>query len=45
MKDKDVSSLIVVDREGKPQGLITERDLVTKVCVMILLQVQLQISR
>ncbi len=45
MKDKDVSSLIVVDREGKPQGLITERDLVTKVCIMILLQVQLQISR
>ena len=33
MKDKDVSSLIVVDREGKPQGLITERDLVTKVCI------------
>ncbi len=32
MKDKDVSSLIVVDRDGKPQGLITERDLVTKVC-------------
>jgi CBS domain-containing protein len=33
MKDKDVSSLIVVDRDGKPQGLVTERDLVTKVCV------------
>ena len=33
MKDKDVSSLIVVDREGKPQGLVTERDLVTKVCI------------
>lgn len=33
MKDKDVSSLIVVDGEGKPQGLVTERDLVTKVCV------------
>ena len=27
MKDKDVSSLIVVDREGKPQGLVTEWDL------------------
>jgi CBS domain-containing protein len=33
MKDKDVSSLIVVDRDGKPQGLVTERDLVTKVCI------------
>ena len=33
MKDKDVSSLIVVDREGKPQGLVTEWDLVTKVCI------------
>lgn len=33
MKDKDVSSLIVVDGAGKPQGLVTERDLVTKVCV------------
>jgi CBS domain-containing protein len=33
MKDKDVSSLVVVDRDGKPQGLVTERDLVTKVCV------------
>jgi CBS domain-containing protein len=33
MKDKDVSSLIVVDADGKPQGLVTERDLVTKVCV------------
>lgn len=35
MKDKDVSSLIVVDRDGKPQGLVTERDLVTKVCVKL----------
>jgi CBS domain-containing protein len=32
LKDRDVSSLIVVDREGKPQGLVTERDIVTKVC-------------
>jgi CBS domain-containing protein len=33
MRDKDVSSLIVVDRDGRPQGLVTERDLVTKICV------------
>jgi CBS domain-containing protein len=28
-----VSSLVVVDGEGKPQGLVTERDLVRKVCI------------
>ena len=33
MKDKNISSLIVVDRNGKPQGLVTERDLVRKVCI------------
>jgi CBS domain-containing protein len=33
MKEKGVSSLVVLDAHGKPQGLITERDLVRKVCV------------
>jgi CBS domain-containing protein len=33
MKDTNVSSLIVVDADGKPQGLVTERDLARKVCV------------
>jgi signal-transduction protein with cAMP-binding, CBS, and nucleotidyltransferase domain len=33
MKDKNVSSLVVVDINGKPQGIVTERDLVSKVCV------------
>jgi CBS domain-containing protein len=33
MKDKKVSSLLVVDSDGKPTGLVTERDLVRKVCV------------
>jgi CBS domain-containing protein len=33
MKDKNVSSLVVVDVDGKPQGLVTERDLVRKVCI------------
>jgi len=33
MKDKKVSSLLVVDSSGKPTGLVTERDLVTKVCI------------
>ena len=33
LKDKEVSSLIVVDRDGKPQGLVTERDIITKVCI------------
>ena len=33
MKDKNVSSLIVVDGNRKPQGSVTERDLVRKVCI------------
>jgi CBS domain-containing protein len=28
--DKDISSLVVVDKDGILQGLVTERDLVTK---------------
>jgi CBS domain-containing protein len=32
MKDKNVSSLVVVDENGKPLGIVSERDLVTKVC-------------
>ena len=30
MRDKNVSSLVVVDENDKPKGLITERDLVRK---------------
>ena len=33
MKDKNVSSLIIVDMSGKPVGLVTERDLARKVCI------------
>lgn len=33
MKDKNVSSLVVVDMRGKPVGLVTEHDLVRKVCI------------
>jgi CBS domain-containing protein len=33
MRDRDVSSLVVVDGDGIPRGLVTERDLVTKVCI------------
>ena len=33
MKDKNVSSLVVIDGNGRPQGLVTERDLVRKVCI------------
>jgi CBS domain-containing protein len=32
LQEKEISSLIVVDRDGKSQGLVTERDIVTKVC-------------
>jgi CBS domain-containing protein len=35
MRDKNVSSLLVIDNNnnGKPIGIVTERDLVRKVCV------------
>ncbi len=33
MKDKKVSSLLVLDVDGKPIGIVTERDLVRKVCI------------
>jgi CBS domain-containing protein len=33
MKDKDISSLVVVDDRNKPLGVITERDIVRKVCI------------
>jgi CBS domain-containing protein len=32
MKDRNVSSLLIVDEKGNPQGIVSERDLVTKVC-------------
>ena len=33
MKEKNVSSLLVVDKDGNSKGLITERDLVRKTCI------------
>src|SRR5215469_17388737 len=33
MKDRNVSSLVVVDTNGKPVGIVTERDIITKVCI------------
>jgi CBS domain-containing protein len=33
MRDTNVSSLVVVDRGGKPRGIVTERDIVRKACV------------
>ena len=33
MLDKNISSLVVVDENSKPIGLVTERDLVRKVCI------------
>ena len=32
MKDRNVSSLLIVDEKDNPQGIVSERDLVTKVC-------------
>jgi CBS domain-containing protein len=34
MKQRDVSSLVVVDTNGKPVGIVTERDILTKVCII-----------
>ena len=31
--EKNVSSLLIVDKDGNPKGLITERDLVRKACI------------
>jgi CBS domain-containing protein len=33
MRDKNISSLVVTDNHKKPAGIVTERDLVRKVCV------------
>jgi CBS domain-containing protein len=33
MKDRNVSSMVVVDTNGKPMGIVTERDIITKVCI------------
>jgi CBS domain-containing protein len=33
MKVKNVSSLVVIDGNGRPEGLVTERDLARKVCI------------
>ena len=33
MKDKKVSSLVILDEDNNPVGLVTERDLVRKVCI------------
>ena len=36
MNEKNVSSLVVVDANGKPQGLVTERYLARRVCSNII---------
>lgn len=33
MRDTNVSSLVVIDKEGKPRGIVTEHDIVRKACV------------
>jgi CBS domain-containing protein len=32
LTDRNVSSLLITDEKGNPQGIVSERDLVTKVC-------------
>lgn len=33
MRETNVSSLVVVDNNGKPTGIVTERDIVRKACI------------
>ena len=33
MRDTNVSSLVVIDKEGKPRGIVAEHDIVRKACV------------
>ena len=33
MNDKKISSLVILDKDNNPVGLVTERDLVRKVCI------------
>lgn len=33
MREANVSSLVVVDNNGKPTGIVTERDIVRKACI------------
>lgn len=33
MKEENVGSLVVIDNENKPLGIVTERDLVRKACI------------
>jgi CBS domain-containing protein len=33
MKDKKVSSLLVIDASNRPIGIVTERDIVRKHCI------------
>src|ERR687887_536547 len=33
MRDKNVSSLVVIDKNNKPIGIVTERSLVRKICI------------
>ena len=32
MRDRDVNSLVILDRESRPEGVLTERDIVRKIC-------------
>jgi CBS domain-containing protein len=40
MKEKDISSLVVVDNQDKLQGIVTEHDIVRRHALMIQVLVQ-----
>lgn len=44
MKNKKVGSVIVVDKKGQPLGIITERDMVKRVCLKNLASSRIKIE-
>lgn len=44
MREKDIGSLVVVDDGGRPTGIVTERDLVTKVAASDLQPSRVQVK-
>ncbi len=44
MKNKKVSSVIVIDKKAQPLGIITERDMVKRVCLKNLAAIRIKIE-
>ncbi len=44
MKNKKVGSVIVLDKKGQPLGIITERDMIKRVCLKILAASRIEVE-